>query len=32
MKILCIGSRLFDDVSPYLKEKGYYSIITESNP
>ena len=32
MKILCIGSRLFDDVAPYLKEKGYDSILTESNP
>lgn len=31
MKILFIGSRLFDDVAYYLKEKGIYSIITESN-
>lgn len=32
MKILCIGSRLFDDVAPYFNEKGYDSILTESNP
>lgn len=31
MKILFIGSRLFDDVDYYLKEKGIYSILTESN-
>ena len=31
MKILFIGSRLFDDVAYYLKEEGIYSIITESN-
>ncbi len=32
MKILCIGSRLFDDVAPYFNEKGYDSILTDSNP
>ncbi|WP_461461608.1 ATP-binding protein [Methanobrevibacter sp.] len=32
MKILCIGSRLFDDVAPYFNEKEYDSILTESNP
>ncbi len=31
MKILFIGSRLFDDVSWYLKENNITSIITESN-
>ncbi|MBE6493590.1 MAG: ATP-grasp domain-containing protein [Methanosphaera stadtmanae] len=31
MKILFIGSRLFDDVSWYLKEEGITSILTESN-
>lgn len=31
MKILFIGSRLFDDVYYYLKEKGIESILTESN-
>ncbi len=31
MKILFIGSRLFDDIAYYLKEKGIYSLITESN-
>lgn len=31
MKILFIGSRLFDDVSWYLKQEGITSIITESN-
>lgn len=31
MKILFIGSRLFDDVDYYLKEKGITSILTESN-
>ena len=31
MKILFIGSRLFDDVSPYCKENNITSIITESN-
>lgn len=32
MKILFIGSRLFDDVVFYLKENGIESILTESNP
>lgn len=32
MKILFIGSRLFDDVGFYLKEEGIESILTESNP
>ena len=31
MKILFIGSRLFDDVSWYLKQEGITSIVTESN-
>ena len=31
MKILFIGSRLFDDVSWYLKQENITSIITESN-
>lgn len=31
MKILFIGSRLFDDIAYYLKEKNIYSILTESN-
>lgn len=31
MKILFIGSRLFDDVSPYVREKGFKSVVTESN-
>jgi carbamoylphosphate synthase large subunit len=31
VKILFIGARLFDDVYFYLKEKGIYSILTESN-
>ncbi len=31
LKILFIGSRLFDDISWYTKEKGITSIITESN-
>ena len=31
MKILFIGSRLFDDVDWYLKSEGITSIITESN-
>lgn len=31
MKILFIGSRLFDDVSWYLKEERITSILTESN-
>lgn len=31
MKILFIGSRLFDDIAYYLKEKGIQSIVTESN-
>lgn len=32
MKILCIGSRLFDDVAPYFRESGIKSVLTESNP
>lgn len=31
MKILFIGSRLFDDVSWYLKQENITSIVTESN-
>lgn len=31
MKILFIGSRLFDDVDFYLKEKGIETVLTESN-
>lgn len=31
VKILFIGSRLFDDVSWYAKEKGITTILTESN-
>ena len=31
MKILFIGSRLYDDVDYYVKEKNIYSILTESN-
>lgn len=31
MKILFIGSRLFDDVAPYIKDKDIFSIVTESN-
>jgi len=31
MKILFIGSRLFDDVAWYLKENNITSIVTESN-
>ena len=31
MKILFIGSRLFDDVSWYTKQEGITTIITESN-
>lgn len=31
MKILFIGSRLYDDVDYYVKEKGIESILTESN-
>lgn len=31
MKLLFIGARLFDDVAPYIKEKGITSILTESN-
>lgn len=31
MKILFIGSRLFDDVSWYLKQENISSVITESN-
>lgn len=32
MRILFIGSRLFDDVDFYLKENDIESILTESNP
>ena len=31
MKILFIGSRLYDDIDYYVREKGIESIITESN-
>lgn len=31
MKILFIGSRLYDDVDYYVKRKGIESILTESN-
>ena len=31
MKILFIGSRLYDDVDFYVKKKGIESILTESN-
>lgn len=31
MKILFIGSRLYDDVDYYVKQKGIESILTESN-
>lgn len=31
MKILFIGSRLFDDIDFYIKEKNIESIVTESN-
>ena len=31
MKILFIGSRLYDDIDYYVKEKGIESIMTESN-
>lgn len=31
MKILFIGSRLYDDVDFYVKQKGIESILTESN-
>ena len=30
MKILFIGSRLYDDVDFYVKKKGIESILTES--
>jgi carbamoylphosphate synthase large subunit len=32
MKILFIGARLFDDVAPYVVEKGITSVLSESNP
>ena len=32
MKILFIGSRLFDDLGFYLEEESIESILTESNP
>ena len=31
MKILFIGSRLYDDVDYFVKQKGIESILTESN-
>ena len=31
MKLLFIGSRLYDDIDWYVKEKGIESILTESN-
>ena len=31
MKILFIGSRLYDDVDFYVKQKGIESILIESN-
>ena len=31
MKILFIGSRLYDDIDWYVREKGIESILTESN-
>lgn len=31
MKILFIGSRLYDDVDYYVKQKGIESVLTESN-
>lgn len=31
MKILFIGSRLYDDIDWYVKQKGIESILTESN-
>ena len=31
MKILFIGSRLYDDVDYYVRKKGIESILTESN-
>lgn len=31
MKILFIGSRLYDDIDYYVKENGIESVITESN-
>ena len=31
MKILFIGSRLYDDIDYYVRENGIESIITESN-
>ena len=31
MKILFIGSRLYDDIDYYVKRKGIESILTESN-
>ena len=30
MKILFIGSRLYDDIDYYVRENGIESIITES--
>lgn len=31
MKILFIGSRLYDDLDWYVKSKGIESVLTESN-
>ena len=31
MKILFIGSRLYDDIDWYVKSKGIESVLTESN-
>ena len=31
MRILFIGSRLYDDVDYYVRKKGIESILTESN-
>ncbi|MEG3224487.1 MAG: carboxylate--amine ligase [Methanobacteriales archaeon Met13] len=32
MKLMFIGSRLFEDVALYTKKKGITSVLTESNP
>ncbi|HNR25943.1 MAG TPA: ATP-grasp domain-containing protein [Methanobacteriaceae archaeon] len=32
MKLMFIGSRLFEDVALYTKNKGITSVLTESNP
>ena len=31
MKILFIGSRLYDDIDWYVRKKGIASVLTESN-